>query len=149
MSRRTNRRTIVAAAAKGAELLDRIHPKWYKEINISALDLSDGAYCIIGQLNSGYFTPEDYVEGQMRDNLTAQAETQLRAAAKKINIPGFKSCEVGFDLDACLDSAVRSGLKGFNEYDYGFNLSNSFDDEVFSILTEAWVEQIRSRRSKR
>lgn len=144
------RRQIIALASRGAKFLDRIHPSWYKEINISQLDLSDGTCCIIGQLNGGDYSPEMYLESQIREGITATVEQRLRTEAKKINIPGFKSCEIGFDLDDCVERAVAKGMEGFDENTHGFNLPCGDDtSENFSILTEVWVGLIRARRAKR
>lgn len=145
-------RQIIACANRGAKLLDRIQPDWFKRINLRELNLDSGKYCIIGQLNDGYFAPESFIEDATRDRLRERVEAQLKAAAKKITIPGFKACEIGFDLDTCLDRAVAAaGLKDFDEYTHGFNLdedSDGYGNRSFSILTEAWVELIRARRQK-
>ena len=143
-------RQIIACANRGAKLLDRIRPTWFKDINIRALDLENPSHCIIGQLNNGIFAPDSFVADAVRDQLEDQATTQLRAAAKKINIPGFKTCEIDFDLYGCLEKAVDAGLKGFDAYTHGFNLDEDDHDtpnQGFSILTEAWVALIKARRS--
>ena len=142
-----NRRAIATAAARGAKLLDKVRPGWFREINISALDLGNGEYCIIGQLNHGQFDPESCISESIRESLEGRVHKELRAAAKKLKIPGFKSCEIGFDLDQCLDAAVAAGLKDLDDFRYGFDTQEG--DEGFSILTEAWIELIRERRHRK
>lgn len=41
-------------AAVGAEAMDEIRPDWYRDINLSLLDMSEGSSCIIGQLWGDY-----------------------------------------------------------------------------------------------
>lgn len=35
---------------KGAALLDKFHPGWYREINVSKLEMSSCTSCVLGQL---------------------------------------------------------------------------------------------------
>jgi hypothetical protein len=39
-----------AAVTKGAALLDRILPGWYKQVKLERLRMGDGAMCMLGQL---------------------------------------------------------------------------------------------------
>ena len=142
-------RTLQAAAARGATLLDSVHPSWFNEIDIRQLDLSSGFFCIIGQLNDGDYAPESYIGAQIRESVGEKVETELRSAAKKLKIPGFKACEIEFDLDACLDQAVEQGLKGYDDRKYGFDVDAEDMDAAYSTLTEAWVEEIKARRKRR
>lgn len=38
------------AVRRGAELLDRVQPGWYNEIDTEILDISDCVRCVLGQL---------------------------------------------------------------------------------------------------
>lgn len=38
------------ATAKGARLLDKILPGWYKQINLGKLQMDNGSLCMLGQL---------------------------------------------------------------------------------------------------
>ena len=49
----TFERRVTAAVAAGAQVLDEKIPGWYRQIDISSLDMSDGEHCICGQLAGG------------------------------------------------------------------------------------------------
>jgi hypothetical protein len=38
-----------ARVARGASVMDRIYPDWYREIDPKMLDMGNGAHCIVGQ----------------------------------------------------------------------------------------------------
>jgi hypothetical protein len=55
--------------ARGAQVLDRLRPGWYREIRPERLEMRTSCHCIIGQLTNGNWTdladmvPLLYVEG--------------------------------------------------------------------------------------
>lgn len=49
-SDRTSIKQEKSAVAKGAKLLDKILPGWYKQVDLSKLDMGDASLCMMGQL---------------------------------------------------------------------------------------------------
>ena len=44
-------KSIVALrAARGADLMDKVHPGWFQEIRLDDLDMASGVQCILGQV---------------------------------------------------------------------------------------------------
>ena len=54
---------IAEAVRKGAKVLDKTDPLWYKEVDINTLDLADGEHCILGQLCGNYYDAGGYIDG--------------------------------------------------------------------------------------
>jgi hypothetical protein len=48
---RMARKKLREAVTRGARLLDRRHPRWYKKIDLDTLDLRSNEKCICGQLD--------------------------------------------------------------------------------------------------
>lgn len=48
-----------ARVNRGAELMDRYHPGWFRTIDIGRLDIAHGAHCIFGQVVGGYIHAVD------------------------------------------------------------------------------------------
>ena len=53
---------IEEAAKRGAKALDKTNPLWYQDVDINRLDLADGEYCILGQLNGSYYDAGGYIK---------------------------------------------------------------------------------------
>lgn len=43
-------------AARGAALLDTVRPQWYANVETSELDMTNAAYCVLGQVYGDYQT---------------------------------------------------------------------------------------------
>jgi hypothetical protein len=49
-----------AAVKRGALLLDNKVPDWYNKIDLASLNMDDGMYCIVGQINrEGQLLPDN------------------------------------------------------------------------------------------
>jgi hypothetical protein len=66
---------IPACVARGALLLDRVRPGWWREINDDELNMAWCRECVLGQIFGDYFRGVDHLP-----------------------IPRFKAPEYGFDL---------------------------------------------------
>jgi len=45
---------FIERAKRGAELLDRVAPGWFKKIDTSTLNMGDCWLCVLGQVYGGY-----------------------------------------------------------------------------------------------
>ena len=68
------------AVANGAQWLDDMHPGWWREINLDALNLADCKRCVCGQLARTWYANE---EGQRGYRVILQEYDLVR---------GFDSC---------------------------------------------------------
>ena len=57
---------VAARVEKGAKWLDKVKPNWYLDIDIPNLDISDGSFCICGQvfMEEADLTLDEYDEIQ-------------------------------------------------------------------------------------
>ena len=53
---------VSEAVNKGAALLDKVRPNWYKEINLDTFHFLNPSLCIIGQLYGQYLNGEEALE---------------------------------------------------------------------------------------
>mgnify|MGYP001564744249 FL=1 len=90
---------------RGAEVLDRVYPGWWRKIDLDRLDMKDCSDCLLGQLYG------DYRSGLVKIGLPER--------------PIWESIEWGFDADVI----------------------TLVEDPNFSILRNAWVREISSRKA--
>ena len=137
------------AAANGAAFLDKYDPGWWKpaRIDTSELDLGDGAFCIIGQLNQGDFDPCGYCSRVVRTSMGIdpyedegpEEETCNNRIDTGLRIPGFTIEEhknVTISKEVAVE--INSEMLGFTRQG---GMSTSY-----STLTDAWLKEIDKRR---
>jgi hypothetical protein len=121
-----------ARVARGAALLDRLRPDWADIVNTDRLTMTDGHYCIVGQLYDGYWEGLEQIfclapiGAREAGMLSAQAQAhgfQARCA------PDQASCSDP-ECSAWYCSAERQ----------------RFDQHDYPLLRDAWLAQIGARR---
>lgn len=151
---RKARITAEEAAANGAAFLDKYLPEWEKKIDIRALDLSNPHICMIGQLNGGSFAPKSFCSNLVEESLDLMNDDDKFETTKVdtgLRIPGFTVEETkDIIIKRNVEVQIDENLMGFN---YNPNLCEARDTDgdpqsaYFSDLTEAWVREIKKRRS--
>lgn len=155
--------TPTQAASNGAKFLDKYDPTWYKEnrIKTEELDLENGCFCIIGQLNYRDYDPEEYLR-------------PLVAKFHGLNpeLPQYGDADVYYDEEHDEDekntvNKVDTGLRipGFTLAEHeniqierkvlrtiDFKIDREalgFEISVgeYSDLTDAWLKEIHKRRA--
>lgn len=137
--------TAQKAANNGARFLDKYDPKWFKKINTAELDLSDGAYCIVGQLNHRRFNPDQFCSELVLASLGEDTQEEVDEATTKpidtgLRIPGFTVEEHrNLVINASVDVEIDPVAMGFQIGPTGCG--------IYTDLTEAWLEEIHKRRA--
>jgi hypothetical protein len=114
------------AVNSGAKWLDEYDHDWYTMINLSTLDLAEGACCVLGQV----FETE-----------AAESNTYYE--------DGF-----AFVQQTMFTYSMRMADEQRQDFQYGFNLPSSLanpesfsENHCMSLLTEMWIEQVEKRRA--
>jgi hypothetical protein len=115
------KRILAACVTRGARLLDRVRPKWFKRVRAAAkkgdLHIYDGTMCVLGHV--------------YRD--------AARAEARRHGV----TWRTGYDI-----GLQRLNLEKEADARYGFNTSEAFDEvsnEAGSYLEEAWARAAERR----
>lgn len=79
-------------ALKGAEWLDKVHPTWWREVDLVSLDLEDSCYCVLGQIVGKVNTDYNYFDLLFH-------QTMLPDLPQELILTEAQAIEMGFDAD--------------------------------------------------
>lgn len=105
------------AVSRGARLLDKVKPGWFKKVHPEELDMSNPEMCILGQTFKRY--------GSAVERIAKEAPRR----GIRVHLDGFKY--------------IDSGYYGF---DYGSLDGTRSANEVYDELGQEWVKQLERRR---
>src|SRR5580704_14161940 len=118
---------LKSAAHKGAEYLDSTDPGWEKIINLESLNMSDCAFCVLGQICVALGHNLDR-RGMLGSWTPYQIELRLRGLHDP-NKPSTDKKEIAL---------------GFDDMDTGYGPWYSHGDAM-PFLTKCWKEEIQKR----
>ena len=125
---------LVKAVRRGARLLDRCRPGWWRRIRLRDLQVARTRNCVLGQAYD--LSPE----GWRRHN---DALARIHSAD-----PKPPSSAAPFHYDGYDRGLYMLGLTKGSAGSYGFALPEShiWSVKAWDVLTEAWADEVRKRR---
>lgn len=120
-------RDLEASAARGAKLLDKHNPRWFKRIKTTGLKMADGCNCIYGQLDR-----EDLFDEIADGNI-----------------------KIGKRFDSSHDASIYVGYLLTHKVSQWAAEPNSYEARqlrmalAWDALQEEWLRQIAARRGRK
>lgn len=121
--------TIQERVAAGVKFLDRNHPKWINEVDLSRFNIEDECNCVLGQIVSNYDTDKDFCD------ITYEPDDDWGIDQVKRHAPrGTKS------LVMSLDGAQQMGFEA--NFDRGITSD-------YEQLQREWKKVIKARQAQK
>ncbi len=149
---------IRKSARVGAQTLDKVFPKWFKQqyIALKDLELADAQCCVYGQLsNAAYDHKMDLADADV-----------ITKALVKAGVPTSVSRPDGLDITDASDlfgGIMHEEAVGYTYDEQSWDVLNDLHEELeakgltvklyketaaFAVLQDEWEKQIRARREK-
>lgn len=132
------------AARRGAAMLDRQDPGWWKRVKVTQLDLASGCDCVLGQVYGDVVKGEGPWGDPLVDgfNLATDLNEMMESYELVIRKPRR------FERARAVFKAVRRSRAHDPLAHLGFEEGWTTDGRLhYSALTDAWLEIIAERKA--